>query len=101
MTTTSTDTDPIGRTQCQTAQFLASGNGVQLDFFQSHRNEFVQDSIPTICGTNTGYHMLLPADDACNQLSVAWTSGTQSWNIRVGSLFFPVKLIKINGITFR
>jgi len=41
-------------------------------------------SPPTICGTNTGYHMIVDAADNCNQLSFTWTSSeTQSWNIQV------------------
>jgi len=63
------DNNPNGRTQCQTAQFSASSAGTPA---------------PTICGTNTGYHMILEADDNCNTFSFTWSSSstaTRSWNI--------------------
>ena len=43
----SQNTNANGRGQCQTAQFTASSDGV---------------ATPTLCGTNTGYHMILNAD---------------------------------------
>lgn len=63
------DNNPNGRTQCQTAQFSASSAGTPA---------------PTICGTNTGYHMILEADESCNTFSFTWSStstDTRSWNI--------------------
>ena len=41
------NTNANGRGQCQTAQFTASSDGVPT---------------PVLCGTNTGYHMILNAD---------------------------------------
>lgn len=64
--------NPIARGQCQTAQFTATSSGI---------------STPTLCGSNTGYHMILDADEACNRLSVSWTGSTsQSWNIQVSQI---------------
>ena len=41
-------------------------------------------SPPTICGTNTGYHMIVDAADNCNTLTFSWTSTeTQTWDIQV------------------
>jgi len=58
-----------GRTQCQTAQFTANSDG---------------PATPVICGTNTGYHMILEAKENCNTLSFTWTSSTtRSWNIHI------------------
>lgn len=62
------DANPNGRTQCQNAQFSANSDG---------------PAPPVICGTNTGYHMILEAKDECNTLTFTWTSGTPSWNIHV------------------
>jgi len=63
------DANPNGRTQCQTAQFSANSEG---------------PSPPVICGTNTGYHMIIEAKDNCNTLSFTWTSDTtRSWNVHV------------------
>ena len=47
MTTTYTNTNPNGRGQCQTSQFSVSSDGVET---------------PVICGTNTGYHMIVNAE---------------------------------------
>ena len=63
------DDNPNGRTQCQMAQFTVNSDG---------------PTPPTICGTNTGYHMILDARDECNTLSFTWTSSTtRSWNIHI------------------
>ena len=67
---TQDDTEQINpRTQCQRAQFLATSDG---------------PNPPIICGTNTGYHMILEAQDTCNTLTFAWdNSDTQTWNIHI------------------
>ena len=58
-----------GRTQCQSAQFTATSDG---------------PNPPTICGTNTDYHMIIEARDDCNTLNFAWSSSTtRSWNIHI------------------
>ena len=63
------DDNPNGRTQCQQAQFSATSDGPPP---------------PIICGTNTGYHMIIDARDDCNTLSFTWTSSTtRSWNIHI------------------
>jgi len=63
------DDVPNGRTQCQKAQFSANSEG---------------PTPPTICGTNTGYHMLINAKSGCNTLSFTWTSSaTRAWNIHI------------------
>jgi len=63
------DAIPNQRTQCISAQFSASSDG---------------PAAPIICGTNTGYHMLLEARDDCNKLTFTWTTtGTRTWNIHV------------------
>ena len=63
------DAIPNQRTQCINAQFSASSDG---------------PAAPIICGTNTGYHMLLEARDDCNKLTFTWTTtGTRTWNIHV------------------
>jgi len=63
------DNNPNGRTQCQKAQFSANSAG---------------PSAPVICGTNTGYHMILEARDDCNTLSFTWTSASpRTWNIQI------------------
>ena len=63
-------TQPNGRTQCQQAQFLATTSD--------------GNNSPTICGTNTDYHMIVDADDDCNTLSFTWSSSTtRSWNIQI------------------
>lgn len=60
---------PNSRTQCQTAQFTANSAG---------------PSPPVICGTNTGYHMIVEARETCNNLQFKWTdSSTRSWNIHI------------------
>ena len=53
LTTTYQNTNPNGRGQCQTAQFTASSDGVPT---------------PVLCGTNTGYHMILNADVSTKSL---------------------------------
>ena len=68
-TTQPGDDVPNGRTQCQQAQFTANSAG---------------PSPPVICGTNTGYHMILEARSDCNTLSFIWTSSTtRAWNIHI------------------
>ena len=63
------DDNPNGRTQCQQAAFTATSDG---------------PSPPTICGTNTGHHMILDIRDSCNTLSFTWTSSTtREWNIHI------------------
>ena len=63
------DDNPNSRTQCTDAQFTATSDG---------------PNAPTICGTNTAYHMILDARDDCNTLSFTWTSSTtRSWNIHI------------------
>ena len=57
------------RTWCKSAQFTATSNG---------------NAPPILCGTNTGYHMILEAHEYCNSLHFAWsTSTTRSWNIHI------------------
>lgn len=68
-TSQSGDAVPGQRTQCINAQFSASSDG---------------PAAPIICGTNTGYHMILEARDDCNKLTFTWTTtGTRTWNIHV------------------
>lgn len=47
-------------------------------------------SVPVICGTNTGYHMYVPASDSCNQLSAAYgsasTASTSSLSVKVSQI---------------
>jgi len=47
-------------------------------------------AIPVICGTNTGYHMYVPASDQCNQLSAAFgsasTATTSAFSIKVSQI---------------
>ena len=63
------DDNPNTRTQCQTAFFSAQSDG---------------PAPPVICGTNTGYHMILEAKDECNDLTFTWTkSTTRTWTIQV------------------
>jgi len=52
------------RGQCQTDIFGVTAPGF--------------GSVPNICGTNTGYHMYVPASDACNELSAAYGSGSSA-----------------------
>jgi len=66
------NTVPNARTQCQRATFTANSDG---------------PSPPTICGTNTGYHMILEARDDCNTLTFTWSSGeAKDWNIHVSQI---------------
>jgi len=63
------DDVPNGRTQCQDAEFSSNSAG---------------PNPPVICGTNTGYHMLLEARSDCNKLNFMWsTSTTRTWNIHI------------------
>jgi len=61
-----------GRTQCQRASLsIASGGGSG-------------SQPPVICGTNTGYHMLFEASDACASLALSWTAATpRQWDIKI------------------
>jgi len=47
-------------------------------------------SIPIICGTNTGYHMYVPASDQCNKLSGSFgsasTATTDAFTIKVSQI---------------
>ena len=43
-------------------------------------------SSPTICGTNTGYHMIVTAREDCNVLTHYWTEGSPSFSIRVSQI---------------
>merc|ERR1719347_1201031 len=47
-------------------------------------------SVPVICGTNTGYHMYVPASDSCNELAASYGSGssasTSSLSIKVSQI---------------
>jgi hypothetical protein len=62
------DAPANGRTQCQKAQFSASGGGTS----------------PTICGSNTGQHMLIEPSDTCNTLTFSWTSTSpRAWDIHI------------------
>ena len=68
-TTALTDTNPNTRSQCQAAQFSADSDG---------------PTPPVICGTNTGYHMIIEAKDTCNTITFTWTNtDTQTWNIHI------------------
>jgi len=61
------------KTQCHSSRFSASSDGGRTQ---------------SICGTNTGYHMILEAEDTCNTLSFTWTSSStlRSWDIRVSQI---------------
>ena len=39
-----------------------------------------------ICGTNTGYHMIVTAREDCNVLTHYWTEGSPSFSIRVSQI---------------
>ena len=57
------------KTQCLDSQFQVYTDG---------------PSPPTICGTNTGQHMIVDAADNCNTLTFTWrNSDAQNWNIQV------------------
>jgi len=62
---------PTGRTQCLKSQFWVTSDA---------------GSSPTICGTNTGYHMIVSARDDCNILNHYWTEGTPSYTIRISQI---------------
>ena len=66
------DGDPNSRGSCIQARFTAENEG---------------PSPPVICGTNTGYHMILEAreEPSCNKLTFSWeSSGLEpEWNIQV------------------
>jgi len=51
----------IAMTVCQKAQFRISGDGA---------------SGPVICGENTGYHMIVEAEDDCNEIRVTYTESS-------------------------
>jgi len=48
------------------------------------------NNVPIICGTNTGYHMYVPAADNCNQLSATFgsasTATTSALSIKVSQI---------------
>ena len=46
-------------------------------------------SSPTICGTNTGHHMIVTAREDCNVLTHYWTEGSPSFSIRVSQIRCP------------
>jgi len=71
ITTTYTNTNPNDRGQCTAAQFTATSAGT---------------TPPVLCGTNTGYHMIVNAEEACNTLAFTWSSGSQNWNIQVSQI---------------
>lgn len=65
-------------TQCMTDTFSVTGYG---------------SSPPVICGTNTGYHMYVDANPACNTLlfqltptAVGTTLATRQWNIKISQI---------------
>merc|ERR1711892_100473 len=69
--TTDGAANPIAHSkgQCQNSQFQVYSDG---------------PSPPTICGTNTGQHMIVEAADICNTLTFSWTTtDTRSWDIQV------------------
>jgi len=71
----SSDALPHGRTQCQHAWMSVSAGG---------------GSPPTICGTNTGYHMLVEPSDSCATVTFQWTSSsTRSWDIKISQVVGP------------
>ena len=48
-------------------------------------------SSPTICGTNTGYHMIVTAREDCNVLTHYWTEGSPSFSIRVSQIRYQTQ----------
>ena len=63
------DGDPGSRGSCIQARFTAESEG---------------PNPPVICGTNSGYHMILEARDQCNKLTVTWNNAVEnSWSIQV------------------
>ena len=71
-TSSALEDKPIGRTQCLTSMFWVTSDSGQS---------------PTICGTNTGYHMIVGAREDCNRLNFMWTdSTTRAWDIRISQI---------------
>ena len=64
-----TDVKSLSYGNCYDARFEAESYG--------------SSALHPVCGTNTGYHMILEADPACNSLQFTWNSGSPSWNILV------------------
>jgi len=67
------DGSASARTQCQSSRFIASTDA---------------GSAPTLCGTNTGYHMIVEASATCNSLAFYWGSDstTRTWKIKVSQI---------------
>lgn len=67
--TTTPEQTRVDRTYCRSAQFQVASPGGK-----SH----------TLCGVNSGEHMYIEADAACNKLDFTWT-GTEArdWNIHI------------------
>ena len=56
---------------------------------QNHQFWVTSDtgSSPVICGTNTGYHMIVTAREDCNTMTHFWTGGsTREWKIRISQI---------------
>jgi len=78
-------------TQCQTDTFSISN----------------QVTVPTICGTNTGYHVYFDASDACNTLDFQLgnhargvsTVATRSWSIKVNQYACDYENLAPDGCT--
>ena len=69
-----TDSSPNSRTQCEEAQFSASSAG---------------PAAPVLCGTNTGYHMILEASQDWNTLTASWSperANNNYWNILISQI---------------
>jgi hypothetical protein len=68
-------------TECQTDTFTVTSNGAGFN-------------PPVICGINTGYHMYVPASNACNQMNFQLGTNsmgvssvaTRSWNIKISQI---------------
>lgn len=85
--TDSSNTNPTMRSRCLTASFSASTSG--------------SDPSP-LCGTNTGYHMYLEAEDSCNTLEFTWlasSTDTRDWNIQVAQIECGAKWAPPPGCT--
>lgn len=59
--TRGSDAANIAMTVCQKSQFRISGDGA---------------AGPVICGENTGYHMIVEAEDNCNEIRVTFTESS-------------------------
>lgn len=67
-TSSPTDTDGSAVTQCQKSSFKITSDTQQS---------------PLICGSNTGYHMLVEAQDECNEITIAWTDSSTTRAIQM------------------